>query len=282
MLLFKLNQLDESLLTDDVYFLSCNTINEKKYITSVIGKNFTQVDDNSASLVDVTLSTSIAYLYNPTIVCCSKNMLPVITTALNANKTIYIIPSLNIITSKNQITVDDDISDLDIRKLQLLQKVNMLIKNYVPTLSLSSFMKCSLYIQKLIIENKVCISFNANTDYNTKEQILAYLTEDTVSDELKTTVTELLENLPLDTLPTISDLDFENINEEEINTLDSYLNDVNKLTRTIKKFYTFIKAMLYATDIEQLAELEKKFILNYYTQLILLCILMVTCFTWKS
>ena len=270
MLLFKLNQLDESLLTDDVYFLSCNTINEKKYITSVIGKNFTQADDNSASVVDVTLSTSIAYLYNPTIVCCSKDMLPVITTALNANKTIYIIPSLNIITSENQIIVDDDISDLDIRKLQLLQKVNMLVKSYVPTLGLSSFMKCSLYIQKLIIENKVCISFNANTDYNTKEQILAYLTEDTVSDELKTTVTELLENLPLDTLPAISDLDFENINEEEINTLDSYLKDVNKLTHTIKMFYTFIKAMLYATDIEQLAELEKKFILNYYTQLNLL------------
>ena len=62
----------------------------------------------------------------------------------------------------------------------------------------------------------------------------------------------------------------ENIDEEEINTLDTYLNDANKLTHTIKMFYTFIKAMLYATDIEQLAELEKKFILNYYTQLNLL------------
>lgn len=270
MLLFKLNQLDESLLTDDVYFLSCNTINEKKYITSVIGKNFTQPDDNSASLVDVTLSTSIAYLYSPIMVCCSKDMLPIITTALNTNQSFYINTSLNIITSENQITVDDNISDLDIRKLQLLQKVNMLVKSYVPTLGLSSFMKCSLYIQKLIIENKVSISFNANTDYNTKEQILAYLTEDTVSDELKTTVAELLENIPLDILPAISDLDFENIDENEINTLDSYLNDVNKLTHMIKMFYTFIEVMLYATDVAQLAELEKKFILNYYTQLNLL------------
>jgi hypothetical protein len=196
-------------------------------------------------------------------------MLPIVTNALNISDVVYVNASVNIITSADQIQKDEEITDIDTFKLKFLQKANMLIKNYIPTVAFTSFMKCSLYIQKLIIENKVTMTFNTNT-YSNKEQIVNYLATDTVSDELKTVVTEILENLPLDTLPSISDLDFETIEEDEINTLDSYLKDINKLTALIKMFYTFINAVLQATELEQLKELENKFIMNYYTQISLI------------
>ena len=73
-------------------------------------------------------------------------ILPIITNALSINKKICIDSYVNIITSEEQIQITEYTISTDEFKLYLLQKTNTLIKNCIPTLGLTSFIKCSLYI----------------------------------------------------------------------------------------------------------------------------------------
>lgn len=272
MLLFKLNQLDESLIIDDVYFLSCVTLNDRKYLTSIVGKSFTKDDDNAENIPDVVLSTSLAFLSNPNIVCCTKDMLPIITDLLNKVKTTVCVNSLavNIITSETQLIIDERLEEVDAYKLQILQKLNKIIKNCIPTSAITSFIKCSVYIQKMILENTITVTYNTQETYKNKKEIVEYLASDIVSEDLKNVILELFENLPIDKLPSLSNISLDTENEENIQLLESYIKDIEKIMFIIKMFYRIINMILHSNDLAELRDYEDKLVLLYYKQIELL------------
>lgn len=260
MFFFKFNPIDEEIFANNAgnfYMYSCDTINNKKVITSYLGKRTME----KTNVETFTLAKPLALWYSPKAVVCTGDVVSIIDNALDSkNSIIYVDTDVGFINNPNMLHIVDD-QDLTKNKVRFIQQINGCLDKLIISSQLSMFIKTALNVQKLILDNKITVT--STTVAEQLETIKQILTED-LDPKLKTEVSKFINNLPIDELPTLVNLNFEALEETDIVVLDGLIYNLNILIGIFNVLYRIVRKVIHAETEEMLHNLETEFFEYYY------------------
>lgn len=256
-LIFKLNDIDESIIQENIYFCSCKIIDEKKYILSIIGKNYMKDQYNQ---YNIECKSSLAFWVYDDIIMVRQSLIPFIELSLNDGKNIFVNIDKKFIVDQNEIYISVPSNDFDAYKSNMLKRLNNLIDNYVSSISIKGFFKSILYIQKLVLDGKIEISYQSVDNSN----VLEYINNEQFSETLRKEVGYFYNILPNNVIPTLADINFNLITDEDIDVLNIFIKNMQLLFEQFRELYVFVELIVNENDLEKLKELERKILKTYY------------------